>query len=419
MGMRFAGIADDLTGAVELASYLVSAGVPARLLTAHAREADAADAPAVVFGLKIRVVAKARALRQVERALAILAPLAPRQVFYKYCATFDSTPRGNIGPVADLLSRATGSSFTGFCPAFPQVERTVYQGHLFYADMLISRSPKRFDPLTPMREPDLVRVLQAQTSVPVGLIRRRDYAGGAATVLARVEALRQDSIGYAICDATDEADLQVLAEASVDWPLMTGGSSVAVYYPPIWRRRGEIGPARELPLPVIGGPGVVLAGSCAERTEEQLQAFAAHRPLLRLQIADLMDGPAAVDRAVAWAASRLASGPVAIATTSPPESVAAAQAVHGRRRVAARVEDSLGRIARGLRERGVRRFVVAGGETSGAVVEHLRLRALQVGPFEAPGLAQAVSVGEGQVSLHLKSGKLGPREMFMDVLGGT
>src|SRR5690606_28675132 len=135
-----------------------------------------------------------RALRQVERALAILAPLAPRQVFYKYCATFDSTPRGNIGPVADLLSRATGSSFTGFCPAFPQVERTVYQGHLFYADMLISRSPKRFDPLTPMREPDLVRVLQAQTSVPVVLIRRRDYAGGAATVLARVAALRQDSI---------------------------------------------------------------------------------------------------------------------------------------------------------------------------------------------------------------------------------
>ena len=200
--MRFAAIADDLTGAVELASLLVREGVPARVLTSRATAEDAAGLPALVFGLKVRTIAKARALAEVERALKLLRPLEPKQLFYKYCATFNSTPRGNIGPIADLLSQEAGSDFTGFCPAFPEVDRTVYRGHLFVADTLVSRSQKRFDPLTPMREPDLVRVLQAQTATRVGLVRSADYAAGPASVAERVAALKRAGIGYAICDAT-------------------------------------------------------------------------------------------------------------------------------------------------------------------------------------------------------------------------
>jgi uncharacterized protein YgbK (DUF1537 family) len=413
--MRFAAIADDLTGAVELASYLVRAGVPARVLTSRATAEDAEGCPAPVFGLKIRTVPKRVALKAVGRALDILSPLGPRQIFYKYCATFDSTPRGNIGPIADLLAHKTGADFTAFCPAFPEVDRTVYRGHLFAADALISRSPKRFDPLTPMREPDLVRVLQAQTKATVGLIRSKDYAGGVRTVSTRVTALRAQGVTYAICDATSEADLEVLAEATVDWPLMTGGSSVAVYYPQFWRARGEIEGAETLPLPKIDGLAAVLAGSCAERTEEQIRAFEQHRPVLRLAVEDIMADPATVEQALSWSRAHLAAGPVTIATTSPPDRVAAAQERFGRRRAAEAVEHALGRIACGLREQGVRRFLVAGGETSGAILDHLGVRAMQSGAFEAPGLARTVSTGADPMSFHLKSGKLGPASMFLDV----
>ena len=415
--MRFAAIADDLTGAVELASLLVREGVPARVLTSRATAEDAAGLPALVFGLKVRTIAKARALAEVERALKLLRPLKPKQLFYKYCATFDSTPRGNIGPIADLLSQEAGSDFTGFCPAFPEVDRTVYRGHLFVADTLVSRSQKRFDPLTPMREPDLVRVLQAQTATRVGLVRSADYAAGPASVAERVAALKRAGIGYAICDATTEDDLKTLAAATVDWPLMTGGSSVAVYYPQLWRERGEIGAREEPALPDVRGPGAVLAGSCAERTEEQLQAFGRHRPVLRLAVEELMTDEPVVDRALCWAREHLPGGPIAFATTSPPDRVAAVQARFGRRKVAARVESTLGRIAEGLRAIGVRRFVIAGGETSGAILDHLGVRSLQVGAYEAPGLSRTVSAGEDALGFHLKSGKLGPVEMFMQALG--
>ena len=415
MAIRFAGIADDLTGAVELASYLVSAGVPARVLTGLARAEDAEGCPAPVFGLKVRTVTKAEALKRVRAALDVLRPLAPRQIFYKYCATFDSTPRGNIGPLADLLAAETGAEFTGFCPAFPEVERTVYRGHLFVNDALVSRSPKRFDPLTPMREPDLVRVLQAQTPVPVGLIRNLDYRGGAFSVQARVAALRAAGVRYAICDATGEADLQVLAEATVDWPLMTGGSSVAVYYPAIWRARGEIGPPESPALPRVEGPAAVLAGSCAERTDAQVRDFERHRPVLRLTVEEIMAGEETVERALAWSRQHLDDGPVTVATTSPPDQVAAAQERFGRRRAAEAVEVALGRIAVGLRQQGVRRFLVAGGETSGAILDHLGVRALQSGPFDAPGMARTVSLDREPLSFHLKSGKLGPLDMFTQV----
>ena len=301
-----------------------------------------------------------------------------RQIFYKYCATFDSTPRGNIGPCADLLARRRAAGFTLFSPAFPEVNRTVYQGHLFAGDILISNSPKRFDPLTPMREPNLVKVLQQQTATRVGLLPHSILAQGAAATARHAAKLAAEGIGYAIADALDEADLQVTAEASVDWPLMTGGSSVAVYYPELWRGRGwltgaEIETAAEAP-PLPGGPAVVLAGSCAERTFDQLAHFGRQRPVLFLDPERALDG-AGIDglvaEALAFAERELAEGPAAIATSARPEEVAKLQRRLGRRRAAHLAEEILARIATGLYARGIRRFVVSGGETSGAVLEAL------------------------------------------------
>jgi uncharacterized protein YgbK (DUF1537 family) len=419
--LLFAGIADDLTGGIELASLMVRGGVAARLLTARGRTEDIGDAPATVIGLKVRVAPKASAVAAVRRALAVLAPRAPRQLFQKYCATFDSTPRGNIGPIADALMAAIGAPFTAFCPAFPEVDRTVYGGHLFVADQLVSRSPKRHDPLTPMREPDLVRVLAAQTAESVGLIRHQDLAAGPDAVAAKVAALTAASTRYAISDAIDEADLASLAAASLDWKLMTGGSSVAVYYPDLWRARGDLeGFAPPAALPKVTGRGAVLAGSCAERTAAQLAAFAeTGRPVIRLEAAALVDpaeAEAATEAALAAAIAALSSGPVAVATTADPAAVAAVQARAGVKRTAAAIERALGRVASGLAEAGVNRFVVAGGETSGAVLDALKVRALEVGPFEAPGLSRSVSTGPAPVSFHLKSGKLGPVDMFARAL---
>ena len=411
------GIADDLTGAIELAAMMAGAGIAARVLTARGGTGDIGAAAVAVVGLKIRVAPRRAAVAAALAGLAVLAPRRPRMVFQKYCATFDSTPRGNIGPVADALAERLGAGFTAFCPAFPEVARTVYQGHLFVGEDLVSRSPKRHDPLTPMREPDLVRVLAAQTPRQVGLIRHADLAGGAAAVAARIAALKARGVAYAIADGTDEADLMALAAASVDWPFMTGGSSVAAHYPPLWRARGWLDglPART-PLAAVDGPGVVIAGSCAERTREQLTVFGRDRPVLFLSVDDLLEAPAAVARAVEWARPRLADGPVAVASSATPDAVAAAQARFGAKPAAAAVEAGLGAVAAALAGRGVRRFVVAGGETSGAVLDALGVRALDVGAYEAPGLSRSVATGPAPLAFHLKSGKLGPPDMFRTAL---
>jgi uncharacterized protein YgbK (DUF1537 family) len=349
----------------------------------------------------------------------LLAEGHPRQLFFKYCATFDSTRHGNIGPCADLLADRLGADFTAFCPAFPEVKRTVFQGHLFAFDQIISESPKRLDPLTPMRDPNLVRVLQQQTRHRVGLIRHEDFKAGAEAVRARVKALREAGIRYAIADGADEDDLKGLAAISVDWRLMTGGSSVAAYYPELWRARGLVSKEPSPPLPKVDGYAAILAGSCAERTAEQLEHFGRTRPVLTLDLAVAGGDPAAADTAIAWAAERIASGPIAITTAAPPHTVAAIQARFGRRRAARMAEQLLGQIAVGLRALRVRRFVIAGGETSGAVVEALRIRALAVGPYEAPGQSKAVVIAEPPLSFYLKSGKLGPVDMFARVLDET
>src|SRR5262245_4922371 len=419
MPLIFGAIADDFTGGLELASVLVRGGIHTRMLTRFAAAEDLSNVDAVVVGLKSRVAPKEQAVRAFARAADLLAAGAPRQLFFKYCATFDSTRHGNIGPCADLLADRVGTDFTAFCPAFPEVKRTVFQGHLFAFDQIISESPKRLDPLTPMRDPNLVRVLQQQTQHRVGLIRHEDFKDGADAVRARIATLRKDGVRYAIADGADEDDLRMLAAVSVDWPLMTGGSSVAVYYPDLWRAQGLVDGFSPSSLPTVHGPAAVLAGSCAERTAEQLEHFEGSRPVLRIDLAAAGDDAGAADKAVAWAAERIASGPVAITTAARPEAVAAIQSRFGRRRAARMAEQLLGRIAVGLRDLGVRRFVIAGGETSGAVVEALRIRALAVGPYEAPGQSKAVALAEPALSFYLKSGKLGPVDMFERVQAGT
>lgn len=415
--LLLAGISDDFTGGLELASMMARDGLRSRMLTVLARPADLADLDVAVVALKSRVAPAAKAVRDVGRAAELIAGRGARQVFFKYCATFDSTPRGNIGPCADALADRLDAAFVGFCPAFPDVARRVYQGHLFAADQLISESPKRNDPLTPMRDPNLVRVLQRQTSHKVGLLRHEDVTAGPAALRDRVARLAQAGVRYAICDATSNADLAALAEICIDWPLMTGGSSVAEHYPALWRARGLAGaPKPPVALRPVGGPAVVLAGSCAEQTAVQLAYFGRRHPVFTLDLLEVAADRETLARTIAAARAALADGSIAIAAATAPDAVAAAQRRFGRRGAARRVERLLGGLATVLRGDGIRRFVIAGGETSGAVLEALGVAALDIGPYRGPGMARAVTCGPDPISFHLKPGKLGTEDMLERVV---
>jgi uncharacterized protein YgbK (DUF1537 family) len=417
-GLLFGALADDLTGGMELAAMLVAGGVRCGFVTRPERLAELpADTQAVVIAQKTRVIPAAAAVAAFEHGARALQARGVRQVFFKYCATFDSTDAGNIGPCADLLRDMTGARLTAFCPSFPEAGRRVFQGHLFADHMLISESPKRFDPLTPMLDPSLVRTLQRQTRTPVGLIAQQTVRAGLRALRERAETLQQTGVGFAIADAAEPQDLAALAELTWDWPLMTGNSSVAAYYPALWRQHGWMEDTAALPpLPAVHGPGVVLAGSCADRSIEQLKAFEQERPVLWIDVERAIDGVDVAAEAAAWAAERLAEGPVAIATSAQAQTVERVQARIGRHEAAALAEDILGRIAVRLHTAGVKRFVISGGETSGAVLDHLKLDQLQVGPYIAPGVARAVAAGASPIALCLKSGKLGPVDMLLPML---
>jgi uncharacterized protein YgbK (DUF1537 family) len=407
------GISDDFTGGLELAAMMARDGLRTRLLTRLARPADLADLDVAVIALKSRVASASKAVRDVSKAMDVLAKRGVRQVFFKYCATFDSTPRGNIGPCADYLADRLGVDFTGFDPAFPDVARKVYRGHLFWADQLISDSLKRFDPLTPMRDPNLVRVLQAQTKHKVGLIRHEDLQRDLAARQAHVAALKQAGMRYAICDAISNDDLKRMAELCVDWPLMTGGSSVAEYYPDLWRAQGLAGaPKTPVDLRPIAGPAVILAGSCAEQTAAQIAHFGKSHPVHAIDLLEAAAKPDLIDRALEQARRELAHGSIAFAVSASPDAVAAAQKRFGRHSAAKRAEDILGKVAVALHGHGVRRFVIAGGETSGAVLEALKVRAMDISPYRGPGTARAVTCETDPISFHLKPGKLGSIDML-------
>ena len=413
----FGVVADDLTGGMETAAMLVAAGIECGFVSDPDLVGRCGDVPAIVIAQKTRVIAASDAVSMTAKAARALLARDVRQIFFKYCATFDSIDQGNIGPVSDLLMQLTGAEYTAFCPASPALRRTVYNGHLFLGTELISDSPKRDDPLTPMTDPDLVRVLQRQTRARVGLLAHSQVKSGADAAGRAIAEAAARGIRYFIADAIYDRDLDTLAKLTCDWKLMTGNATIVQHYPQLWKARGLIPTAKRPPgLRAVAGCGVVLAGSCAERTLEQLADFEKNHPVLRINLLNAEDVAATIGDALDWARPRLQDGPVGFATSGAPEAVKMAQERYGREGAAQLAEAILGRLAVSLRSVGVRRFVVAGGETSGAVVEHLGIRRLRVGPYGGPGIGTAVTEDEDPVALCLKSGKLGPVDLFATTL---
>jgi uncharacterized protein YgbK (DUF1537 family) len=414
-------IADDFTGATDLAAMLVRAGMrTVQTIGAPDDARLAAGADAVVVALKSRTIPAAEAVSQSLAALAWLRGAGARQIYFKYCSTFDSTPAGNIGPVADALLEALGADFAIACPAFPENGRTIYKGHLFVGDVLLSDSPMKDHPLTPMTDASLVRVLARQTRRRVGLVEHGTVRGGAAAIRARFDELRARGISYAVVDALADTDLLAIGAACVDHALVTAGSGVALGLPQNFFAAGLMQPRSDAArLAPAGGKPAVLAGSCSAATRQQVALMAARHPAHALDpLADPDPARLARQALTAIAPALEAGRPFLVYSTAEPAQVAEVQAKLGTARAATLVEEALALVAARIVASGVRRLVVAGGETSGAVVKALGVKALAIGPQVDPGVPWTATVGsEPRIALALKSGNFGTPDFFEKALG--
>ncbi|MGX9115857.1 3-oxo-tetronate kinase [Mesorhizobium sp. BHbsci] len=415
MPLVFGAIADDLTGGLELASMLIARGVPTTLSIGSGVPARLGRAH--VFALKSRVAPVNEAVRSTMEALDILLANRVRQIFFKYCATFDSTPAGNIGPCAEAIMDRLGASQALFVPALCETRRTVYQGHVFGGAQLLAESPKRFDPLTPMTDSNIVRVLQAQSKRAVGLVDCSVVDQGPDAIRAYCER-QQERASLFIADTLYERHLASLAAAAIDAPLLTGNSSVAAHLPPLWLEQGLLEQPSTIRLSGVDGPGAVLVGSVASQTAVQLEHFAAENDVCVVDIGCAYAGHDLVAEARRFAEASVAAGrSFAISTSLPQERVDALQSSYGRLEVAGRAEAILSEIAKTIVfDLGIRRLVIAGGETSGSVVRALGITDLEVGPYREPGFSRAVAVHPFPLALLLKSGKLGSVDILASAL---
>ncbi len=373
------------------------------------------DCDAGVMALKTRSVPPAEAVARALEALDRLRAAGCRQIMFKYCSTFDSTPTGNIGPVAEALAGAMGAAGVVVCPAFPAAGRTVYQGHLFVHDRLLSESGMERHPLTPMTDPDIRRWLARQCRTAPGHVALGTVRQGADAIRA---ALAAAGATLVVVDAVTDEDLAAIGAAVADAPMLTGGSGVAIGLPHNFRAAGLL-PAAAPTFEPNQGLALVLSGSCSAATRAQVACYAAAHPALEVDVDALMSGAPVVDQADAFARAHAEAAPL-IFSSAEPERVAAAQAGHGRERTAAAVEALMGTLARRAVARGVGRLVVAGGETSGAVVVALGMPAFDIGPEIDPGVPAMSAPGRG-LALALKSGNFGARDFLaraLRALGG-
>ncbi len=385
-------IADDFTGATDLAGILVRNGMRT-VQTIGVPDGADIDADAVVVALKSRTIPADEAVHQSLAALRYLRACGANQFLFKYCSTFDSTAAGNIGPVAEALMKELGVAFTYFCPALPENGRTIFKGHLFVGDTPLHESGMRDHPLTPMNDSNLVRVLAAQSTQSVGLIAHHAVHAGPQSLVQAMDACAQAGHSLAIIDAVVDEDVITIAKASRDMTLVTGGSGIAIGLPQNFRDAGLLGDEPANQLPAIGGLAAVIAGSCSLATQEQVRIMSASCPSFCVDPIAVANGQDVAANALEWAATRIESGPVLVYATASAQDVAAAQSALGVAEAGALVEQTLARVAKGLVEQGVRRLVVAGGETSGAVVNALGVRRLRIGPEIDPGVPWTSSEG--------------------------
>jgi uncharacterized protein YgbK (DUF1537 family) len=412
--MWFGAIADDVTGGTDLASVLRRHG--AEVVQVLDIPDRVPDADAIVVSLKTRTAPAAQAIAAAKAAEAWLARAGAKQVFFKYCSTFDSTDQGNIGPVLDALLDQTSSAFTVACPAYPSMRRTVYWGHLFVGDQLLSESPMRHHPLTPMTDANLVRVLSRQSGSTVGLVPLEEVEEGVTAVRAAFERLARTGCRVAIADAVFDRHIAILAEAAGDLRLVSGGAALGGALG--GKRVRSVGRDHTSAAVAPVGPVAILSGSCSAATLAQVSRLGDSLPTAVINPVDLATNADRVHEITAWCRPLARRGvDLAIVSSAPPEDLEAMRTQLGRELAADLVESAFRTVAAALAGAGVRTFIVAGGETSGAVLQALGIRALRFGPEIEAGVPWVESVDPPGFSLALKSGNFGSPEFFLRALG--
>ncbi|MDO7563567.1 MAG: four-carbon acid sugar kinase family protein [Planktomarina temperata] len=415
MSILMGCIADDFTGATDLAGLLARSGVPVSLRIGVPEEAPTNPAAFEVIALKCRTSPMDEAVAETRKALAWLKSAGATRFFWKYCSTFDSTPEGNIGPVAEALMADIGTHQTIYCPAFPENGRSIFMGNLFVGEQPLAESPMKDHPLTPMRDSNLMRLLAPQVKGSVGLVNRLIVAQGADAIRARLAQLQADGVAHVVVDAVADADLFSIAEACQDMPLLTGGSAIAMPLPALFTKRQSSESVKQAQMRPATDKAIILSGSSSAMTRQQVARYAATRPSLRLDPIDLaLNGSNA---ALAWLAEQdLTQAPLIYATAEPSQ-VAEVQNKLGRAKAGEIVEQALAAFAVAARDLGAGRIVVAGGETSGAVTQALGVTRLDVGFEIAPGVPWTFAQSDGKpIALALKSGNFGGPAFFDDAL---
>jgi uncharacterized protein YgbK (DUF1537 family) len=407
-------IADDFTGASDLANTLARGGMATVQFVGIPAGAAGEDCEAGVVALKTRSIPPGDAVAASLAALAWLRGQGCRQYVFKYCSTFDSTPAGNIGPVAEALLDALAAPVAVVCPVFPATGRTLFMGHLFVRDRLLNESGMEKHPLNPMTDPDIRRWLRLQTRGEVGLLPYGVVRQGAAAIRDGLAAEAGRGHRLVVVDAVSDDDLVAIGTAAAEHRLITGGSGIALGLPGNFRRAGLLRGPRAA-FAGRAGPGVVLSGSCSPASRGQVAAYVADHPGFGIDPDALMAGAVDAKDVAARVAAAIAQSPI-VYTTAAPEAVAAVQARHGRDRVAAAIERFFGELARRLVEGGVARIAVGGGETAGAVVTALGIDRFAIGPEIDPGVPALAAGGPRPIMLALKSGNFGAPDFYAKAL---
>ncbi|MEO1037835.1 MAG: 3-oxo-tetronate kinase [Pseudomonadota bacterium] len=412
-------IADDITGASDLGLMLAANGLPTTLVLGVPESSSKAASQAIVVALKIRTADKQKAVDESTAAAHWLRSAGARQLYYKYCSTFDSTANGNIGPVTDALLALTGADITVLLPAFPENGRTVRGGKLFVNGVPLSESPMRNHPLTPMKESSLIRLMDAQTATGnTGLIDIDTVRKGSAAVRDALQKERDAGRRYVAIDTVEDEDFAAIADVVSRLPLVTGGSGIAAALPAAYREQGVIDARVEsAALPALPGHAAILAGSCSEATRRQIAAYASDAVAIVVDPLSLHQGETHADALANEAVDAVAEQDVLVYSSTAPEDLKTVQAALGTMASAAIVEGVFAHIAKRLSDSGVRKFVVAGGETSGAVAHALGVDELSVSQQIDPGVPWMVSLGNDPVCLAFKSGNFGGPDFFSRALG--
>jgi uncharacterized protein YgbK (DUF1537 family) len=421
MTLALGCIADDYTGASDLANTLTRCGLrTVQTIGIPADDLPLPEVDAVVVSLKSRSIEAARAVEWSRAAEAWIRSRGAEHVLFKICSTFDSTDAGNIGPVMDALRADSGDAMVLVTPAFPETGRTVYQGNLFVGSVPLNESPLKDHPLNPMHDSNLVRLLARQSQTRIGLLDLATVTRGPEAVRAHLGGLAKQGYGAAIADAVFGPDLETIGAVALTHGVSVGASGLGLGLARALVASGRVvatsgGTTTDTP---VGGAAACLAGSCSQATLRQIAAAEPAMPVLRLDPGKIVEGPAEVQRALAWARQRIGQGPVLIASSSAPDEVAAVQARHGRDAAGHAIEQAMADLAEGLVQSGVRRLAVAGGETSGAVVDRLGIPGFLVGAEIAAGVPvlRAVGAKQGAMLLALKSGNFGGPGFFAEAL---